>query len=296
MRIFICLIIFSLIALADEKTSSESLTPVIEPISNNITERLEKIENQLNNNTLLEMLESVDSLKMEINSLRGEIEVQTYNLDKLKEKQRDLYTDLDSRLGSLETIGTNNNVTSDLTLTNSSDVDDLEILDATGSNVGLVDENNLKTEEALVIETTSNIGANNEIDTAEEPFDPMAAEKNYRDAFKLLKESQYEKALEEFKSFLKIYPNSDYSSNAQYWIGEANYVMQRYEIAINEYQALLNTYPDSQKVSHALLKIGYSFTELGNIVDAKKILKDVVRQYPDTTASKLAEERLRKIN
>ena len=202
MRIFICLITFSLITLADEKTSSESLTPVIEPISNNITERLEKIENQLNNNTLLEMLESVDSLKMEINSLRGEIEVQTYNLDKLKEKQRDLYTDLDSRLGSLETIGTNNNVTSDLTLTNSSDVDDLEILDATGSNIDLVDENNLKTEEALVIETTSNIGENNEIDTAEEPFDPMAAEKNYRDAFKLLKESQYEKALEEFKSFL----------------------------------------------------------------------------------------------
>ncbi|MFL2556184.1 MAG: tol-pal system protein YbgF [Gammaproteobacteria bacterium] len=296
MRIFICLITFSLIALADETTSSESLTPVIEPISNNITERLEKIENQLNNNTLLEMLESVDSLKMEINSLRGEIEVQTHNLDKLKEKQRDLYTDLDSRLGSLETIGTNNNVTSDITVINGSDVDDLEILDATGSNVGLVDENNLKTEEALVIETTSNIGANNEIDTAEEPFDPMAAEMNYRDAFKLLKESQYEKALEEFKSFLKIYPNSDYSSNAQYWIGEANYVMQRYEIAINEYQALLNTYPESQKVSHALLKIGYSFTELGNIADAKKILKDVVRQYPDTTASKLAEERLRKIN
>ena len=28
---------------------------------------------------------------------------------------------------------------------------------------------------------------------------------------------------------------------------------------------------------------------------AKKILKEVVRQYPDTTASKLATERLRKI-
>ena len=152
MRIFICLITFSLITLADEKTSSESLTPVIEPISNNITERLEKIENQLNNNTLLEMLESVDSLKMEINALRGEIEVQTHNLEKIKEKQRDLYTDLDSRLGSLETIGTNNNATSVITLTNDSDVDELVILDATGSNVDLVDENNLMTEEALVIE------------------------------------------------------------------------------------------------------------------------------------------------
>ena len=71
--------------------------------------------------------------------------------------------------------------------------------------------------------------------------------------------------------------------------------MQNYEIAINEYQALLNTYPDSQKASHALLKIGYSYTELGNMADAKKILKEVIRQYPDTTASKLADERLSKI-
>ena len=57
----------------------------------------------------------------------------------------------------------------------------------------------------------------------------------------------------------------------------------------------LNTYPDSQKASHALLKIGYSYTELGNMADAKKILKEVIRQYPDTTASKLADERLSKI-
>ncbi len=71
--------------------------------------------------------------------------------------------------------------------------------------------------------------------------------------------------------------------------------MQNYEIAINEYQALLNTYPNSQKISHALLKIGYSYAELSNIADAKKILKEVIRQYPDTTVSRLANERLRKI-
>ena len=111
----------------------------------------------------------------------------------------------------------------------------------------------------------------------------------------MLKESQYDQALSAFKNFLKDYPNSPLSDNAQYWVGEANYVMQNYEIAINEYQALLNTFPNSQKTSHALLKIGYSYAELGNIADAKKILKEVTRQYPDTTASKLADERLRKI-
>ena len=285
MRIFICLIsfVFFGIALADEKDTGESLTPVYEPGINNIDKRLEKIEKQLNNSALLEMLESLESLKTEINTLRGEIEVQGYTIDQLKQKQRDLYTDLDRRL---ELSGSNN--------TSDDPSNDLQVLD-TNANQEIINENDTASEQSLVIETTSDIGQNGEINSEEKLIDPQEAEKYYRSAFKLLKESQYDQALLAFKSFLKDYPDSAFSNNAQYWIGEANYVMQNYEIAINEYQALLNTYPNSQKISHASLKIGYSYAELGNIADAKKILKEVIRQYPDTTVSRLANERLRKI-
>ena len=286
MRIFICLISFILfdVALADEKNTSESLTPVYEPVTSDISERLEKIEKQLSNSALLEMLESLESLKADINTLRGEIEVQTHTIDQLKQKQRDLYTDLDKRL---ERLGPNT--------INENSPDELQTLNANTAGEDLINEENITSEETLVIETTSDIGQKNENNSEEKFLDPKEAEKIYRDAFKLLKESQYDRALVAFKSFLKDYPNDALSNNAQYWIGEANYVMQNYEIAINEYQALLNTYPDSQKASHALLKIGYSYTELGNMADAKKILKEVIRQYPDTTASKLADERLSKI-
>ncbi len=285
MRIFICLIsfVFFGIALADEKDADESLTPVYEPEINNIDKRLEKIEKQLNNSALLEMLESLESLKTEINTLRGEIEVQGYTIDQLKQKQRDLYTDLDRRL---ELSGSNN--------TSDDPSNDLQVLD-TNANQEIINKNDTASEQSLVIETTSDIGQNGEINSEEKLINPQEAEKYYRSAFKLLKESQYDQALLAFKSFLKDYPDSAFSSNAQYWIGEANYVMQNYEIAINEYQALLNTYPNSQKISHALLKIGFSYAELSNIADAKKILKEVIRQYPDTTVSKLANERLRKI-
>ena len=285
MRIFICLIsfVFFGIALADEKDADESLTPVYEPEINNVDKRLEKIEKQLNNSALLEMLESLESLKTEINTLRGEIEVQGYTIDQLKQKQRDLYTDLDRRL---ELSGSNN--------TSDDPSNDLQVLD-TNANQEIINKNDTASEQSLVIETTSDIGQNGEINSEEKLINPQEAEKYYRSAFKLLKESQYDQALLAFKSFLKDYPDSAFSSNAQYWIGEANYVMQNYEIAINEYQALLNTYPNSQKISHALLKIGYSYAELSNIADAKKILKEVIRQYPDTTVSRLANERLRKI-
>jgi len=286
MRIFIFLVsfIFFSLLLADEKDASESLTPVYEPVTSNINERLEKVEKQLNNSALLEMLESLESLKKEIKALHGEIEVQAHTIDQLKQKQRDLYIDLDKRL---ENFGANE--------TTANSQSELQVLDANTGNEESITEDNMSGEEMLVIETTSDIGNGSKTDSGEKFIDPKNADKIYRDAFKLLKESQYEQALAEFKSFLKNYPNNSLSNNAQYWIGEANYVMQNYEIAINEYQALLNTYPDSQKTSHALLKIGYSYVELGNLVEAKKTLKEVIRQYPDTTASILADERLRKI-
>jgi len=287
MRIFVCLFGFiasGLALAADEKNTSESLTPVYEPVTSNINERLEKIESQLNNNAILEMYESLESLKKEIATLRGEIEVQANIIDQLKQKQRDLYTDLDRRLERFGTNGSDMNSQSDL-----------QVLDINADSEQPINESDISNEEMLVIETTSDIGNEGKTDSEEKLIDPGNADKYYRDAFKLLKESQYEQALVAFKNFLKDYPNNSLSNNAQYWIGEANYVMQNYEIAINEYQALLNTYPNSQKTSHALLKIGYSYVELGNIAEAKKTLKEVIRQYPDTTASKLATERLRKI-
>jgi len=211
------------------------------------------------------MLELLESLKLEITTLRGEVEVQTHTIDQLKQKQRDLYTDVDKRIQRIESNPSANETTTDSIATDS-----------------------IADEEDMV-----NVNVDEDIDA--EPVDPLKAEPVYQKAFKLLKEAQYDQALVAFKDFLKDYPDSAFSDNAQYWLGEANYVTQNYELAINEYQALCNTFPDSKKVSHALLKIGYSYAELGNDADATKTLKEVKLEYPGTTAARLAEERLRKI-
>jgi len=276
MRLFICLIsifIFNA-ALAEDTETDENKAPVFEPITQDISARLDKVERTLNNKALLDMLELLESLKVEVSTLRGQIEVQTHTIDQLKQKQRDLYTDVDSRLQRIETNK------------------------STAINDPLATETERTQEETIPIPEETTTASDEELvtDTGnKEAADPSKAEAIYQKAFKLLKESQYDQAQAAFKDFLKDYPNSPFSDNAQYWLGEANYVMQKYELAINEYQALLNAYPNSQKVSHALLKIGYSYAELGNAEDAKKTLNEVKLQYPGTTAARLADERLRQI-
>lgn len=252
----------------------ETTAPVIEPITQDLNARLEKVERAVNNSALLDMLEVLESLKTEVSTLRGEIEVQSHAINQLKQRQRDLYTDVDSRLQRVEQNKTSVAETSTPTTTDTVDSN----IESSGESAS----------EPAVTNTSSE-------EEVKEPADPAKAEAAYQKAFKLLKESRYDQALVAFKAFLDDYPTNPFSDNAQYWLGETNYVMQKYEIAINEYQALLNTYPDSKKVSHALLKIGYSYAELGNTSDAKKILEEVKAQYPGTTAARLATERLRKI-
>jgi tol-pal system protein YbgF len=280
MRFSIYLISFLIFNAVQAEENADNKAPVFEPITQDISARLEKVEKALNNKALLDMLELLESLKIEISTLRGEVEVQTHTIDQLKQKQRDLYTDVDNRIQRIESNKTP--VTSAVAMeTTDTEIADTAEVTAETQNTDAANE-----------ETTEAV-ANS--DNEEEAIDPLKAEAVYQKAFKLLKESQYDQALKAFKGFLKDYPDSAFSDNAQYWLGEANYVKQNYELAINEYQALLSTYPDSQKVSHALLKIGYSYAELGNAADAKKTLKEVKLQYPGTTAARLADERLRKI-
>ena len=310
---FLSLFLFTLVS-AEETTPSENNTPVFEPTKQDLSGRLARIEKILDNRALLDMFELLESLKVEVNFLRGEIEVQTRTVEQLKQKQRELYTDIDNRLQRaeankftgrlsrpLEVLDSVANQVDSISLemldpvANQGDSSPLEMLDPVANQ----DDSSSQIssgEQGLFVETNSEYIDNKQVNSEKEIFDPQKAEAVYQRAFNLLKKSQYGQAKKAFKNFLKNYPESDYSDNAQYWLGETNYVMQKYDSAINEYQALLNIFPNSKKVSHALLKIGYSYAELGNVSDAEKILIEVVQQYPGTTAARLAEERLRKIS
>lgn len=115
---------------------------------------------------------------------------------------------------------------------------------------------------------------------------------NYQAAFDLLKDGKYAAAAAGFKQFLSTFPQSPLADNAQYWLGEANYVGKDYQGALRAFRTVVEKYPESRKIPDALLKIGYCNYELKNFSDAKTALNQVVQQFPETTAARLASQRL----
>ena len=118
---------------------------------------------------------------------------------------------------------------------------------------------------------------------------------NYQAAFELVKEQRYEPAALAFKQFLVTFPESDLASNAQYWLAESYYVTQAFTDALTAFQVVIDKYSGSSKVADALLKMGYCNYELKRWDAAKVSLARVQIDFPDTTAARLAAQRLKRM-
>src|SRR5688572_5066364 len=119
---------------------------------------------------------------------------------------------------------------------------------------------------------------------------------NYQAAFDLLKDAKYPEAINAFKQYLSSFPNSALADNAQYWLGEAHYVTKQYPDALRDFRTVVEKYPESRKIPDALLKIGYCNYELKNWGEARSALTQVVQRFGDTTAARLAGQRLAKMD
>lgn len=129
-----------------------------------------------------------------------------------------------------------------------------------------------------------------------EALPPADEQRAYEAAFELLMSGNHDAAIPRLERFMEQFPNGSYSANALYWLGEAKYANRDYQGALVDFEAVRSRFRDSDKAADALLKVGYSHFELGNSDQARVALEEVVANYPGTTLSRLAQERLRRLD
>jgi tol-pal system protein YbgF len=116
---------------------------------------------------------------------------------------------------------------------------------------------------------------------------------DYEIAWRALEKKDYRLAISRFKEFLQKHPKSKLANNAQYWIGESHYALREFDQAILEFDAVRSRYPQADKVPAALLKQGFAFAELGEKVNARLILQEVVEKYAQSPEAAQAKQKLR---
>ena len=247
-----------------------------------VEQRLGRIENLLSSQVLMEQAQRVEQIQQELTNLRGLLESQENQLSLIKQRQRNLYQDIDRRLNDLEIKGG---------VVSAGNTADASIVMSTGASAAQASSvappsNAANSPSAGSSGTTAATG-------------PLSNDKNgktvYSKAFNTLKEGRYKQAIDEFKTFQKSYPESAYGANAQYWLGETYSVSRDYKTSLSEFQKVVNEYPNSNKVEGALLKIGFTYYEMQDWVSAKSALELVINKYPGTTVARKAKERLQRM-
>jgi tol-pal system protein YbgF len=120
-------------------------------------------------------------------------------------------------------------------------------------------------------------------------LDPEAA---YQAAYADMASGRYDLARQAFGEYLKHYPDTEVSDNAQYWIGECLYATGDFHGAVEAYSLVPKNYPKGDKVAAALLKTGYALARLNQADEAKQYFQQVIQKFPKSDEARLARERL----
>jgi len=223
---------------------------------------------KVNANANTQMLYIVGELQDELRQLRGQVEELNYNLERLKQDQKQRYLDLDRRIVSLSTPSP----VSDETQASSS-VNQIVQTNGVSAPAGGA----TAVEQAIVIQR---------------PYDPEIEKAAYKAAFGLIRERQYDASIEALLAFLTDFPQGLLVGNAHYWLGEVYMVQGDASLAAQSFEYVIREFPDHRKIPDALYKAGVAYQNVGDINKANQLLQRVLQEHPDSSAARLAHERV----
>ncbi|AUX72126.1 cell division protein CpoB [Erwinia pyrifoliae] len=225
--------------------SVEDRVTTLERISNAQAQLLQQLQQQLSDS------------QNDIDSLRGQIQENSYQLNQAVERQKGIYQQIDS----LSRGGSN------AAATTSANAD----APAPAADGGAVDDSAA---------------------AASAPIQSGDANTDYNAAVALvLEKKQYDNAISAFQAFVKQYPDSTYQPNANYWLGQLNYNKGKKDDAAYYFATVVKKFPKSPKSADALLKVGVIMQEKGDKAKAKAVYQQVIKLYSNSEAAKTAQKR-----
>lgn len=202
------------------------------------------------------LYQQIQVLQDEVRRLQGIIEEQGHRIDRLTREQRERYIDLDRRLLQV------------------SEGVAVPVAVPVHASVGRVDA------------TTTGVGG------------AQTEEQAYNAAFNVLKAARgqppaernqgYAQALAMFDALIAEYPNGQLTANAFYWRGEIELYRENLEPARQAFTQLLAVFGDHAKAPDARYKLGVVYHRLGEDAQALSHLDQVIAEYPDHSAARLA--------
>lgn len=252
-----------------------------------------------NNDALLLLLDQFTALRGEMETLRGMVEEQAYEIRRLQQDSLDRYTDLDSRLSSIYqemdaapvTSGTAApapQIAGTASTAVTTPIGSSPVSAPANMPGGAAAAQNTASATTVTAGVTAAPAIQTGILTEQQLYE-LALDS-------LLQEQQFQTSINQFGQYLTQYPDGRFVTNAYYWQGQAYVNLSMFNEARQAFETILTQYPDGRKIEDAMYSLGAVYHRLGDNTKARQMLQDVITRFPNTSAANLADIYLRSIN
>jgi len=224
-------------------------------------DRIARLESQAQHQGVISLLNQVEALKSEMARLRGFQEEQAYQMDVAEKRVKDLFVDLDTRLGQVKELAG-------------------RPMPAQTDTIRLQPAQSLANVPAPIAPVA----------------DPDAESRAYGAAHALVKSGKYQEAAQSMQVFLEQYPTGTLAPNALYWKGFSQVNLGDFPGAATSYQKLIDDYPTSSKAPDAMLSLARARIQSNELALARAALEQLIAKYPISKAAATGKKLLATLN
>jgi tol-pal system protein YbgF len=99
-------------------------------------------------------------------------------------------------------------------------------------------------------------------------------------------------AITGFEGYIKSFPRSEQTAEAQHYIGECHIQLAQYEAAVEAFDTEIRLYPGSKSIPEAYYRKGLALEKLNRSDEARAAFEFVLKTYPESDAARLATQRV----
>ena len=252
-----------------------------------------------NSDVLMRMYERLEMIRVQMQQLTEENQQLNNKIISLQDQQDRLYQDLSKKIEVLNSNLEKNNI--NIGADSRADIQKKELIKKNHESTSLKDSVILKANEAIIPKDENELDLakiyqNNNFKSKLVEYQLKNEVELYRSTFQLVKDKKYGDAIDGFSAFLYLFPQSNYASNAQYWLSESIYALGDYQGAMINFAKVVQKYSSSSKVADAKLKIGYCYYSIKKWKEARFIFQGILKDYPNTSLSQLAQKKIQSMD
>jgi tol-pal system protein YbgF len=251
-----------------------------------------------NNDALMLLLDQFQSLRSEMEAMRGMVEEHSFEIRRMQRDSLDRYTDLDSRISALYGELESGGAASTAAPAPISTPPSTAVAPAASSPAPVTSSPSsapLMTDSSgIAINAGGNLASGSigqgtaAVMLTEQQLYELALDS-------LLQREEYQNSIQQFDQYLAQYPDGRFVTNAHYWKGQAFVNLSMLDQARESFEIIITQYPDGRKIEDAMYSLGTVYHRLGDITRARQLLQDVRARFPNTSAANLADIYLRTI-